>query len=96
MGVLERSLSTIMRPIFYLMFRRPPRSTLFPYTTLFRSSKRREGSRYASLAQCRFEIQQVENMYRREGIPFLDSTHFSVEEIAAKILAETNLERHRF
>ncbi len=59
-------------------------------------SKRREGSRYASLAQCRFEIQQVENMYRREGIPFLDSTHFSVEEIAAKILAETNLERHRF
>lgn len=59
-------------------------------------SKRREGSRYASLAQCRFEVQQVENMYRREGIPFLDSTHFSVEEIAAKILAETNLERHRF
>src|SRR5438309_8045187 len=23
--------------IFFLMFRRPPRSTLFPYTTLFRS-----------------------------------------------------------
>src|SRR5206468_8409070 len=23
---------------FFLMFRRPPRSTLFPYTTLFRSS----------------------------------------------------------
>src|SRR2546430_13548182 len=25
---------------FFLMIRRPPRSTLFPYTTLFRSSKR--------------------------------------------------------
>src|SRR5206468_10418957 len=25
--------------IFYLMIRRPPRSTLFPYTTLFRSEK---------------------------------------------------------
>src|SRR3954451_8019499 len=25
------------RPIFFLMIRRPPRSTLFPYTTLFRS-----------------------------------------------------------
>src|ERR1019366_5520239 len=24
-------------PIFFLMIRRPPRSTLFPYTTLFRS-----------------------------------------------------------
>src|SRR3712207_9473905 len=28
---------------FFLMIRRPPRSTLFPYTTLFRSSGRREG-----------------------------------------------------
>src|SRR3712207_8258952 len=26
---------------FLLMIRRPPRSTLFPYTTLFRSAKRR-------------------------------------------------------
>src|SRR5258705_10973243 len=26
--------------IFFLMIRRPPRSTLFPYTTLFRSSRR--------------------------------------------------------
>src|SRR2546428_2752216 len=25
------------RPFFFLMIRRPPRSTLFPYTTLFRS-----------------------------------------------------------
>src|SRR5438309_8704649 len=24
-------------PLFFLMMRRPPRSTLFPYTTLFRS-----------------------------------------------------------
>src|SRR3712207_8680617 len=27
--------------IFFLMIRRPPRSTLFPYTTLFRSAERR-------------------------------------------------------
>src|SRR2546426_8089847 len=26
---------------FFLMIRRPPRSTLFPYTTLFRSQRRR-------------------------------------------------------
>src|SRR6266849_5655326 len=28
-------------PFFFLMIRRPPRSTLFPYTTLFRSPRRR-------------------------------------------------------
>src|SRR3989337_1441380 len=30
-------LFTIARNVFFLMIRRPPRSTLFPYTTLFRS-----------------------------------------------------------
>src|SRR2546430_9894896 len=31
-------------PFFFLMIRRPPRSTLFPYTTLFRSPHRRQGA----------------------------------------------------
>src|SRR2546430_6518993 len=30
---------------FFLMIRRPPRSTLFPYTTLFRSRERQSGRR---------------------------------------------------
>src|SRR6266436_10342254 len=30
---------------FFLMIRRPPRSTLFPYTTLFRSDRRDEFAR---------------------------------------------------
>src|SRR5690349_23528278 len=30
-------------PLFFLMIRRPPRSTLFPYTTLFRSQHDRRG-----------------------------------------------------
>src|SRR6266513_5237604 len=34
------SLSSL-RFFFFLMLRRPPRSTLFPYTTLFRSRPRR-------------------------------------------------------
>src|SRR3712207_9437689 len=36
---------------FFLMIRRPPRSTLFPYTTLFRSTRRPElpgGAQYGS------------------------------------------------
>src|SRR3712207_8625550 len=32
-----RSLSICLLVFFFLMIRRPPRSTLFPYTTLFRS-----------------------------------------------------------
>src|SRR6267154_5109004 len=31
--------------LFFLMIRRPPRSTLFPYTTLFRSAARRQDRR---------------------------------------------------
>src|SRR5258708_16328692 len=34
---------------FFLMIRRPPRSTLFPYTTLFRSRPRRGGLRHPPL-----------------------------------------------
>src|SRR5256885_7353911 len=30
-------MSTVQSIFFFLMIRRPPRSTLFPYTTLFRS-----------------------------------------------------------
>src|SRR5256885_7574926 len=32
---------------FFLMIRRPPRSTLFPYTTLFRSPKNHSGDKHA-------------------------------------------------
>src|SRR5688572_32790469 len=35
---------------FFLMIRRPPRSTLFPYTTLFRSWMRNNGTSIATLA----------------------------------------------
>src|SRR3712207_7610162 len=37
---LTATLSMWYKQIFFLMIRRPPRSTLFPYTTLFRSKKR--------------------------------------------------------
>src|SRR3712207_7962489 len=36
--------------IFFLMIRRPPRSTLFPYTTLFRSQLERETCRARGLS----------------------------------------------
>src|SRR3712207_9098984 len=36
-------ISNLFRYFFFLMIRRPPRSTLFPYTTLFRSGHRGHG-----------------------------------------------------
>src|SRR3712207_8325077 len=36
--------------LFFLMIRRPPRSTLFPYTTLFRSRRSRSHSSWRSPA----------------------------------------------
>src|SRR6266567_8228979 len=44
---------------FFLMIRRPPRSTLFPYTTLFRSRGRSESSLlcpHRRRPRCRREI----------------------------------------
>ncbi|WP_110456189.1 pyruvate, water dikinase regulatory protein [Shewanella algidipiscicola] len=57
---------------------------------------RMENSRYSSLRQCRIEVKEVEMMYKRERIPFVNTTNHSVEEIATKILELTGLERHMF
>src|SRR6266487_6024847 len=39
-AVFSRFLALFPLVFFFLMIRRPPRSTLFPYTTLFRSTPR--------------------------------------------------------
>src|SRR3712207_7684215 len=48
---MQRGLSVLTYCIFFffLMIRRPPRSTLFPYTTLFRSGRIEPGRRGWSL-----------------------------------------------
>ena len=50
---------------------------------------RRPESRYASLKQCQFEVNEVETLYRRHAIPFLSTTERSVEEISGRILQIT-------
>src|SRR3712207_7548659 len=42
------------------MIRRPPRSTLFPYTTLFRSSEGAEDDQLPALAEPLFEVRAGE------------------------------------
>lgn len=56
-------------------------------------TERRPNSKYASSEQCRMEVMEVEAMYQRENIPYLNSTKFSIEEIATKILAIAEIRR---
>lgn len=55
--------------------------------------ERRPNSRYASLENCRFEIEAAQKLMRRENIRWLDSTAKSIEEISATILQAVRLNR---
>src|SRR2546430_8029105 len=64
------------------MIRRPPRSTLFPYTTLFRS--RRDGAFRAGRREIRPLLQHVVDLHvqcNREGLDVV--FHNSIMEILA-------------
>lgn len=56
-------------------------------------NERRPGSRYATLAHCEFEVRGAEALMRQEGIPYLDATSKSVEELATTIVQEARLAR---
>ncbi len=57
-----------------------------------RQERRPEG-RYASMEQVRYELRGAEALFRRHQISWVDTTGFSVEEIASKILSITGIER---
>jgi regulator of PEP synthase PpsR (kinase-PPPase family) len=57
-------------------------------------SERRPGSKYASLQNCVSEVREAEALLRNEAIPYLDTTHRSIEELASTILHHANLARH--
>lgn len=59
-------------------------------------TERRPGSKYASLANCEHEVREAEALMRQTGIPYLDTTSKSIEEIASTILHETKLSRHLY
>ncbi|HEY6897239.1 MAG TPA: pyruvate, water dikinase regulatory protein [Rhodocyclaceae bacterium] len=59
-------------------------------------SERRPDSRYASIENCRWEIEQAQKLLQREGIRWLDSTSKSIEEIAATLIDTVGLERNGF
>lgn len=56
-------------------------------------NERRAGSRYASYSQCQQEQRAIQGIYISQGIPNLDVSVMSVEEIATRILQMTGLKR---
>jgi regulator of PEP synthase PpsR (kinase-PPPase family) len=59
-------------------------------------NERRAGSKYASLENCRYEVNEAEAMMKREGIRWLSSTTKSIEEISTTILQEIKPDRREY
>jgi len=80
---------------------RPMRDKLFGLTILPERlhqvrTERRPGSKYASLANCQSEVRESETLLRNEGIPYLDTTNRSIEELASTIVHTGGLRRHLY
>ena len=55
--------------------------------------ERRPLGQYASAQQVRYEIREADKIFNRYDIPHVDTTEFSIEEIASRILDSTGVER---
>lgn len=56
-------------------------------------NERRPDSRYSSPRQVAFEVRAAESLFDRNGIPVIDATECSIEEISTRILDRTGIER---
>lgn len=56
-------------------------------------TERRPDSRYASVRQVGYEIREAEATFRKYGVPYVDATHSSIEEIATTVLDQKGLAR---
>src|SRR5215510_6922179 len=72
---------------FFLMIRRPPRSTLFPYTTLFRSRSRGLRLRDSSGgADPRGSPASPGHSHRRESTMVCGRRHAPVDPVSANVV----------
>ena len=55
--------------------------------------ERRPNSRYASAQQVQFELRAALALFARTGMPYLDTTECSIEEIASRILERQHIAR---
>ena len=55
--------------------------------------ERRPDSRYSSMPQCNFEVRAAEQLFDRFGLPYLDTTGCSIEEISSRVLDRMGIPR---
>jgi len=55
--------------------------------------ERRSMGKYSSAQQVGYELREANKLFSRYGIPHVDTTEFSIEEIASQILDSTGVER---
>ena len=55
--------------------------------------ERRSLGKYSSAQQVGYELREANKLFNRYGIPHVDTTEFSIEEIASQILDSTGVER---
>ncbi|HJV07562.1 posphoenolpyruvate synthetase regulatory kinase/phosphorylase PpsR [Paludibacterium denitrificans] len=67
--------------------------TIDPARLHYIRSERRPDSKYASVDNCRVEVNEAEAMFRHHGLAFISTTHKSVEEIATTIMHKAMLTR---
>ncbi|MES2663366.1 MAG: pyruvate, water dikinase regulatory protein [Pseudomonadota bacterium] len=56
-------------------------------------NERKPNSKYASHRQCELEIRGAEALFAKSNIPFINSTHYSVEEISTRLIENAQLKR---
>lgn len=67
--------------------------TINPSRLVAIRGERLANSRYASQKQCEMEVREVEMLFERYNIPFIDTTDVSIEEISTRLLASAGIER---
>ena len=55
--------------------------------------ERRPLGKYSSAQQVRYELRESAKIYKKYGIPYVDTTEFSIEEISSRILDSTGVDR---
>jgi regulator of PEP synthase PpsR (kinase-PPPase family) len=55
--------------------------------------ERRALGQYSSATQVRYELREAEKIFKKYGVPYINTTEFSIEEIASRILNSTGTER---
>jgi len=55
--------------------------------------ERRALGKYSSMQQVTYELREAIKIFKRYGIPHIDTTAFSIEEISSRILDSTGVER---